>query len=181
MHLLTRALDGVERVTNTLAIVAMFISMLIVSFDAGCRYFLSAPQPWVRFVLVLYLLPCIFFMALPGSYSKGVHLSVDILSNAVSAVPRLALSVLARVVGLFVFILLAYYGWGRFAEAFQRGEIQPGNALNYPLWPGLVLVPIGCALAALRCGERLVIETRALTSTGRAREYLAAASAARRS
>lgn len=174
MQNVTRILEMCERVTNALAISAMFISMIIVSLDAVCRYLFAMPLPWVRFLLILYLLPGIFFMGLPGSYTRGVHVSVDILANAVPARMRLMLLLLARVAGLCVFSLLAWYGWQRFLEAFAKGEIQPGNIFNYPLWPGLLLVPVGTFITALRSAERLIVEARALGAEGGADAYFAA-------
>lgn len=167
-NVVDRSLRRCERIFNTLAITAMFVSMIVVSLDVFFRYAMNAPQPWVRNILVLYLLPGLFFFGLPGSYNRGVHVSVDILSSKVSPKGRLVLSVLARVVGVVVFALIAWFGWFRFAEGFDKGEIQPGILFNYSLWPSMLLVPAGCALAALRSLERLVAETAALVEGGEA-------------
>ncbi|MCB1342196.1 MAG: TRAP transporter small permease [Pseudooceanicola sp.] len=165
-----RTLARVERVFDTLAIAAMFVAMIVVSLDVFCRYILNAPQPWVRDLLVLYLLPALFFMGLPGSYRRGAHVSVDILANHVSPPWRLALSLVARGIAIAVFTLIAWYGGFRFLEAWAKGEIQPGILFNYPIWPSTLLVPAGCGLAALRALERLVAEVAAMLGGSQAIE-----------
>ena len=84
MSSVDRILRRVEYATDTIAIVAMFTSMVLVALDVFFRYAMNNPQGWVMDVLVLYLLPGIFFMGLPGSYAKGAHVAVDIQNAHVS-------------------------------------------------------------------------------------------------
>jgi TRAP-type C4-dicarboxylate transport system permease small subunit len=157
-----RLLSRIEHVTDTLAVIAMFASMIVVAADVFFRYVLASPQTWVTDVLVLYLLPAIFFMGLPGSYTRGSHVAVDIICNYVSARVRLWLSILARLLAFLVFLAFAYYGIFRLLEAVRLGEIQPGVLVNWPLWPSVMLVPLGATLAMLRAAERFVTEASAL-------------------
>lgn len=157
-----KLLQRIEYVTDTLAIAAMFTCMALVSVDVFCRYALNNPQGWIVDVLVLYLLPGIFFMGLPGSYAKGAHVAVDIALNIISLRKRLLLSVIARFAAIGVFALLCWYGVARVQSAIRLAEIQPGTIANWPIWPSVLLVPVGCALATLRAIERFVVETTAL-------------------
>jgi len=159
-----RLLARVEYVTDTLAIIALFVSMIAIAIDVFCRYALLRPLPWVTDFMVLYLLPGIFFLGLPGSYAKGSHIAVDLLCNYMSARVRLWLSLFARLMAFSVFLALAYYGAVRFADAVRLGEIQPAVGINWRLWPSVLLVPMGAGLTMLRAAERLFAETSLLGS-----------------
>jgi TRAP-type C4-dicarboxylate transport system permease small subunit len=154
-------LRRIEYGTDTVAIIAIFACMVVVTIDVFGRYVLNSPQGWVMEVLVLYLLPAVFFMGLPGSYAKGAHVAVDIVCNYVSPRVRLNLSLVARVSAIVVFVAIAYYGVERVIDAVRLREIQPGT-LNWPIWPSVLLVPIGSALTLVRAVERFVIEVEAL-------------------
>jgi TRAP-type C4-dicarboxylate transport system permease small subunit len=162
MQVVDRLLRRIEYVTDTVAIIAMFTCMAVVSLDVFFRYALNSPTSWIVDVLVLYILPGIFFMGLPGSYAKGAHVAVDIILNLINSKHRLILSVVARFAAIGVFALLAWYGSARVGAAIRLGEIQPGTVVNWPLWPSVLLVPIGCGLAAIRAIERFAVETAAL-------------------
>lgn len=157
-----KLLTRIEDVTDTLAISALFAAMLVVATEVFCRYALSAPQSWVYHVIVLYLMPMLFFLGLPGSYRRGVHVAVDIVGNFLSPRKRVILALLSRLVAIAVFALVGWYGWFRFIEGYRAGSMQPGILMNYPHWPSLILVPLGSAVALLRSVERTVAETRAL-------------------
>lgn len=161
-----RKMDGIlrriEYLTDTLAIAAMFGCMVLVSIDVFFRYAMNNPQGWVVDVLVLYLLPGIFFMGLPGSYAKGAHVAVDIILNLINARNRLTLSIVARFAAVGVFAMLTWYGVARVGSALRLGEMQPGTFVNWPLWPSVLLVPVGCALTTVRAAERFAIEMAAL-------------------
>lgn len=162
MHGMDRQLRRIEYATDTLAIAAMFMCMVLVTMDVFFRYALNNPQGWVVDLLTLYLLPGIFFLGLPGSYAKGAHVAVDIILNLISTRHRLVLSVIARFTAIGVFALLAWYGVARVSTAIRLGEIQPGTIVNWPIWPSVLLVPIGCTLAMVRAIERSAVEATAL-------------------
>jgi TRAP-type C4-dicarboxylate transport system permease small subunit len=159
-----KLLQRVEYVTDTLAIVSMFACMIVIAIEVFCRYALNSPQSWVTDVLVLYLLPGLFFMGLPGSYARGSHVAVDILIHYVTPNVRLGLSVLARIIAIIVFFAICYYGTGRVIEAVRLNEVQPGMLANWPIWPSVLVVPIGCAISLCRAAERLMFESYALMS-----------------
>ena len=164
MSAIDKGLRRVEYATDTIAIVAMFTSMVLVALDVFFRYAMNSPLGWVMDVLVLYFLPGIFFMGLPGSYAKGAHVAVDIVLNLVGARKRLILSIIARFAAIGVFALLTWYGVVRLNAAIRLGEIQPGTIVNWPIWPSVLLVPVGCALTTIRAVERFSAEMTALLS-----------------
>jgi len=162
MYVVDRILHRIEYVTDTFAIAAMFTSMALVVLDVFFRYAMNNPQGWVMDVLVLYLLPGIFFMGLPGSYARGAHVAVDIVLNLINPRNRLILSVIARFAAIGVFALLTWYGVARVSSAIRLAEIQPGTIVNWPIWPSVLVVPVGCALTTIRAIERFAVETSAL-------------------
>jgi TRAP-type C4-dicarboxylate transport system permease small subunit len=157
-----KGLSRVEYATDTLAIINIFACMILASVDVFCRYVLNAPLPWATDVLTLYILPGIFFFGLPGSYSRGAHVAVDIILSHVSDRQRLWLSVLSRIIAIVVFVAIAWFGAERTIEAFQSSEIVPSPTMSWLVWPSVLLVPLGTTLALIRAIERLVAEAVAL-------------------
>lgn len=168
MQPIDRLLKRIEYLTDTLAIASMLACMILVSSNVFFRYAMKNPQGWITDLLVMYLLPAVFFMGLPGSYAKGSHVAVDIICNVVSERSRLILSLIARVVAIGVLFAIAWYGGWRVYDAVRLGELLPG-AINWPRWPSVLLVPIGAGLTMLRAIERLAAELLAL---GKGREEI---------
>ncbi len=143
------ALSRVESLTDLLAALAMFSTMAIVGGEVVSRYFLNAPLQWSYDVLTLYVLPSLFFLGLPGSYSKKSHIAVDLL---IDRLPDLAVSVIlliGRLGGMFLFACIVYFGVEHALEAYRSDESVPG-VVTFLVWPSYALVPLGCALVWLR-------------------------------
>lgn len=157
-----RILSGIEYLTDTGAIIAMALAMLVVCAEVFFRYALNAPLAWSTDLLVLYVLPALFFLGLPGSYAKGAHVSVDIICNYIGARPQLWLHVFARIIAIGVFFAFFLYGSERFLQTWHSGEMLPSPVINWKLWPSTLLVPLGAGIAMLRAIEKFIVESIAL-------------------
>lgn len=143
------------------AMVLMLACMCIVTCDVVFRYLLAMPLGWSNDVLTLYVLPGIFYLGLPASYSALAHVQVDLIYAVTSRRATLWVSTISRLAAIIVFAAIAYYAWHRFAEAWMRAEVVPGPRFDWPVWPSLVIVPFASVVIALRACERLIAEITA--------------------
>ena len=144
---------------------AMFLTMAIVGSEVIARYFLNAPLAWAFDVLTLYVMPAIFFFGLPGSYSKGAHIAVDILVQRLPPVPVALTTLLCRLGGIVLFACLLYFGFGLTIESYRTGDTKTG-VLTFLVWPSAMLVPLGCGLVLLRMLSQLPSDVLSLVRGG---------------
>lgn len=161
MRRLGHALGFLESIGKYGAMTLMLACMCVVTADVVFRYLLTMPLGWSNDVLTLYVLPGIFYLGLPASYSALAHVQVDLIYAVTSRRATLWLSVVSRLAAIIVFSAIAFYAWHRFAEAWGRAEVVPGPKFDWPVWPSLVIVPFASVVIALRAFERLIVEATA--------------------
>lgn len=162
-----RALDRVEFVSDRLAALAMFLTMAVVASDVVARYGFHHPLAWVQDALVLYLIPAMFFLGLPGSYARNAHISVDFVILKIP--PRwVAVAMLVgRVASIAFFLCVLYVGADHALEAFRSDETVSGVVV-FPVWPSYALVPVGSALVLLRMFSQLAGDVSSVLRGGAA-------------
>lgn len=170
-----KALAALEKIASTIAAVFMFAIMMIVFCDVIMRYAFNQPFSWAYDLISIYLMAGIFFLVLSEAYASNAHVSVDILQQKFPpAVKRLS-EIVTCIVGLIVFSLIAWLGWLRAVDAFKAGDVMAG-AIPWPMWPSIILVPIGAGIITIRLALHFVGHILSL-ATGRSLIPLPAAHA----
>jgi len=165
MNNLGRGLTVIESATDAIAAAALFLTMAIVCGEVVARYLLNAPLAWAFDVLTLYVVPAVFFFGLPGSYSKGAHIAVDVLVQKLTPLPAAITLLLGRVGGIALFSALVWFS-GEFAlENLRNGDTHTG-VIVFLVWPSSMLVPLGCALVLIRMLSQLPGDILSLLSGG---------------
>ena len=144
-----RALAVVERVLTTVATAFLFAIMLLVVADVFMRYVLNRPFSFTYDLVGLYLLAGVFFLTLSDALRDHVHVSVDILVQHFPPAARRVSEIVTALVGLSVFSLVAWLGFGRALTNFQEGDVLAG-AIAWPTWASSGLVPLGCGVFVMR-------------------------------
>nr|WP_246736209.1 TRAP transporter small permease [Enterovirga sp. DB1703] len=139
----------VEQAATWIAAAFMFAIMVIVAADVFMRYVFNSPFGWAYDLISLYLMAAVFFLVLSHAYLAGAHVSVDILQQTLPPKPFRVTELVTTAVSFAVFVLIAWVGWHRMADAFEQGDVLAG-AIPWPTWPALALVPFGCGLLAVR-------------------------------
>ena len=97
------------------------------------------------FEIVELLLACTFFIALPASFLRDEHITVDVLG------PRLAplLRRISAAVAVVVLAVLIWRGWVAARDSFVFNDVTSDLALpRYLYWAPVLAGIVGAALAA---------------------------------
>ncbi|MCF8490959.1 MAG: TRAP transporter small permease [Rhodospirillum sp.] len=154
MERLLRPLRMIERAFVACGCVLLFLLMLTVAADVFLRYGLNSPFGWTYDVVSLYLMPGIFFLLLSDSFRGGAQVRVDILRDGFPRRARAAADALGYLCALVVFGVIGARTFGRGWGALMGGDAIAGP-IPWPMWPSIMLVPLGCAMLSVR----LVIAT----------------------
>jgi TRAP-type C4-dicarboxylate transport system permease small subunit len=134
--------------TWAMAVVAMAaigLMMITITYDVAARYLFAAPTDWAyplnsTGVLVATVL------AVPHLYATGHHISMDLLYRALPDRLRKAADVVTTAATAFLGLVLAITAFRSTAVAWAGGLIGAGT-FNIPLWvPDAVLAVSGVFL-----------------------------------
>ena len=121
-------------------IILVFI-MLSVGLDVILRYFFNSPMIWVTEVTECFLL-YITFLGTGWLLRDEGHVKVDIILNRLKPESTAFLGILSSLVGIFVSIMLAFYGMSVTWNYFRRGIYTP-TAMEIPVAAIILIIPIG--------------------------------------
>lgn len=144
-----RILSVIEAGAAVAAGAVLVVVMVLVSLDAILRHAFAAPLTFQLTLTEDYLLVAMVMLALPWGYRTGGAIQVRLLLDACpprfgAAVVRVGLAAAAVYLAS-----LAWWSWGRFAQAFAADEVKMG-VIDWPVDWSWVWVPLGCGLLALR-------------------------------
>jgi TRAP-type C4-dicarboxylate transport system permease small subunit len=94
-----------------------------------------------------------------------IHVRTSMVTSRLPLRPRLILRAFGAVMACAVFAWITYESLGRAITAIEHDDVTAGF-MAIPLWPALVLVPIGFGLFTLHVAFRLSDDLRALATGG---------------
>ncbi|MBW1788144.1 MAG: TRAP transporter small permease subunit [Deltaproteobacteria bacterium] len=141
---MTRFIDRTNEWIGKAVSYFLAVMMVTICYEVVARYFFDRPTLWCM-ELNTYLL-CIYCTLGAGfTLLRGGHVSVDILYGRFHFRTKAILDcVTSFLFFIFVFVIL-WYGSGMAHVAFKYGETS-GTILDWPLFPTIVLVPVGALL-----------------------------------
>ncbi len=146
--------DRLNQWTANVLCYTSVVLMLLVSYEVICRYLLNSPSDWSG-EINQYLL-CVMSM-LGGGYALLIdqHVRVDIVYRFFSPIRR-SISELATwwLVILFALTLL-WFGGENAMDALIMNK-KSMSLMEMPLFPSLIMVPIGALLILLQALARMV-------------------------
>ena len=146
---LSRAIDALNEGVGRAVLWLVLAATLISAANAGMRYaFDMASNAWLE--LQWYLFAAIFLLAAGYTLKHNGHVRIDILYGQLSERGRAWIDLLGSLVFLLPFsLLLVWFSWPGFANAWQHGEMSP-DAGGLLRWPVRLTIPLGFALLALQ-------------------------------
>ena len=121
-------------------IILVFI-MLSVGLDVILRYFFNRPMIWVTEVTECLLL-YITFLGTGWLLRDEGHVKVDIILTRLKPESTAFLGILSSLVGIFVSIMLTFYGMSVTWNYFRRAIYTP-TAMEIPVAAIILIIPIG--------------------------------------
>jgi len=146
---LSRAIDILNERVGRLVQWLVLATALVSAANAGMRYsFGMASNAWLE--LQWYLFAAIFLLAAGYTLKHNGHVRIDILYGRLSERGRAWIDLVGALVFLLpLCLLLVWFSWPGFADAWQHGEMSP-DAGGLLRWPVRLLIPLGFALLALQ-------------------------------
>lgn len=148
-----RGLDAVLQTTENalgwIGKIALFAMMLLVSADAGGRYFFNSPVSGVYEITEFYLMMAVVFLGLAMTQTAGGHVRVELLVERLPTGVQRLLEILFLLVTLVVFALVAY---GAARTSLQNIELNrwTTGVVAIPTGPSWAIAAIGSAAFCLR-------------------------------
>jgi len=155
MKLLAKVTTIFDRTINYLAFIAavlLIFVMLAVGVDVVMRYFLNRPMVWVMEITEISLL-FITFLGTAWLLRKDGHVKVDILTSHLNLRVQALLGIISSIIGIFVCIILVWYGIQVSYSYTQQGLYEP-TLLELPKGPLLTIIPIGSFLLLVQFVRR---------------------------
>lgn len=124
------------------------VMMVTICYEVVARYFFARPTLW-SMELNTYLL-CVY-CTLGGGFTllRGGHVSVDIIYGRFHFRTKAILDCVTSF-GFFLFVFVILWLGADMAHlAFKYGETS-GTILDWPLFPSMVMVPIGAFLLLIQ-------------------------------
>lgn len=147
-------LKVVERNVLYGAAISFAAMMLITVVDIVMRYFLNSPLGWSSELIIYYLLPAGFFLALSDTLRANGHIKLSLLDSYVSVKARWWMSLIGHLVSFAFTAFVLATGFSKAAYKWQMQDVYPGFIL-WPVWISVFLVPIGFGLLELRLIQRI--------------------------
>jgi TRAP-type C4-dicarboxylate transport system permease small subunit len=135
-----------------LSVVMISVVMIAVTLaQVVFRYVIAAPLPWSE-ELARYCFVWIVFLGGAIGLSRGVHLGVDLLVNAMPAPVRRGIDILTNVL-IAAFAATVIYAS---LPVLNMNVFQRSPALGVPMTYIYMAIPISMGLIFLICAERVL-------------------------
>jgi TRAP-type C4-dicarboxylate transport system permease small subunit len=140
-----------NEITYSIANIAIFFMMIIVTVNALSRYLLNSSLNFVVGTTELYLLPAIIYFSFGNIEREDRHIKLGIVPDSISNRVYRALKYCLQLVLLGLFVLLT---WNVATEALELTRIDATIAIGLPIYLSWWIIVVG--LLALI--YRLVLE-----------------------
>lgn len=165
--MLTRLLnftDWLNEWTGWVVSIWMIPMILLMTFEVFMRYIFLAPSEWTtEMVTYIYAGYCL----LGGGYTLlyGDHVNINVFYNRYSIRRRALLDLLTAAI-FFLYVWVLFYEGSKFALDGLIRNRHSGTDWNPPLYPVLILLPIGALLMLLQ-GTAKFIRDLIIATTGK--------------
>jgi TRAP-type C4-dicarboxylate transport system permease small subunit len=148
--------NGLERFSDRIVLLTglcVLAMTLMVSYDVLMRYFLDDPQLFVD-DLTSFLLVAVIFLGAGPVFYKGGHIRIDLVTSHLKPKTQSRMRVFTLLIGIALLGIVIYETMVSTLGAFQTGRVSA--VMNYPLWIGMIFIPLGLILMIFFMGVELV-------------------------
>ena len=136
-----KLLSKCDSVLNYLAFLAIFIIMGLTTADAIGRYVFNRPIGWAYEITEKYLMVLAVFMAAGYAYRRSAYIRVTFFVDRLPRQTRTPVKYFVQVLSILFSLLLVVATTKRAIHMIASGTTL--GLLDYPVWPGYVILPIG--------------------------------------
>jgi TRAP-type C4-dicarboxylate transport system permease small subunit len=142
------AVAALSRLGGAAAVALLLAAVVVICQMVFVRYVLKGSAIWQHEFVTFSLIGATFIGAPYVLLTHG-HVNVDLLPVYLGPRGRLALALLAALIALIFCIILAWYGFAFWYQAYVE-DWHAQTVWRPPLWVPYLAVPLGMALLALQ-------------------------------
>ena len=150
---------SVARMIHILSSIWVFILAVVILVDVFGRVLFLAPLPGTKEILQNSVI-LVTFLQIPLAIYSGSMLRTTLLTDALPPLAQRILRSLAYLLGLALFIAIAYASWPEAFEALHLGEYEGEGSLRIYTWPIRFLIVGTSAFAAFAYLSMMVADWR---------------------
>jgi len=139
-----------KKITITLSHVVCWITFIVtfvIVYETILRYFFKTPSEWPHY-LSMYGFAYLIMLGGPSVQASHLHIRTDIIYSKLNLKAKTILDVLFSLCLILFCAALSWSSWFSFLDSVALKKVQAG-VLAWPLWPYLVIIPIGAAMTGL--------------------------------
>lgn len=154
---------------TTVSGIAIMVMMFYITGDVAGRYLFNNPLP-ASFKISEMLMVFIIFWSLAYVQARGGHLRLQFLSRRFPPRGQSILDILASIIGIFIFAIIAWQAADWAMKAWQTGEYAQG-VWKIPYFPARLTLAIGAFIICLQFIVSLIPHIRQLFGIDRMGEH----------
>ena len=139
----------IDHCLATLAAVAIFVIMIIVTLDVLLRYIFNAPLAWSFDLISIYLMSGAFFLALSDTLRRAHHGCVDIFYLNLPLKARRILKVIAWALSSVLFACITVLAALAAFDRWDKADVVAG-VIEWPTWIPAAVAALGFGVMTLR-------------------------------
>ena len=141
-------LQRCERVLTSVAVFSIFIMMCLTTTEAIGRYFFSRPITGAYELTEKYFMLITIFLGIAYAYRGGAFIRVGILMDRMPMKVKVPVNYFAQVFSIVYGAVLVIASIQQLVRTLRHGTTLASLSF-IPLWPGIIVIPIGLLLMCL--------------------------------
>lgn len=137
-----------ERVLTSVAVLSLFIMMCLTTTDAIGRYFFSRPITGAYELTEKYFMLITIFLGIAYAYRGGAFIRVGILMDRMPMKVKVPINYIGQIFSIVYGVLLVIASIQQLVRTLRHGTTLASLSF-IPLWPGIIVIPIGLMLMCL--------------------------------
>ncbi|MFQ5850539.1 MAG: TRAP transporter small permease subunit [Candidatus Binatia bacterium] len=129
---------------NSLSGLVLFFMMFLITFDVAGRYLLSEPITGTL-EITEFLMVFVIFLSISCVQQRKGHIRVQILTRRLPPKAEIAVDILAHLVALLFFLLIAWQSGASALSSWEFREASEG-LLQIPIYPPKFAISLGSLL-----------------------------------
>ena len=145
---LSLMLDRFNRLLLTLAMAAMLLTALVLTYSVVARYFFKSPTDWQDEAAVFMLVGVTFFCTAYVQSYRG-HIGIEALSSLLSPRVNAVRQFIVDCVSMLFCAFFSWKSWALFHEAYVDGQTT-SSTFAPPLWIPYGMMALGMSILTLQ-------------------------------
>jgi TRAP-type transport system small permease protein len=138
-----------EKMISNLAVFTLLVMTIWIFLDVMLRFLFNTPITGTLEITGEYMLVILVYFSISMTYRENGHINVTFITNKFSKRTNNFLKALTNLLGVIIFILIAYLNFQQGIESLER-DIRTVSPLKYPIGPAYIIISIGILLLSIR-------------------------------